>query len=61
MEVSYKHFCILGALTNPRCSTRTIKNGEHSSYRKYYYLSDAELPSGWKPYVRILSPILDKS
>lgn len=35
MEISYKGFCALGGLTNPRLSRRVCWNGSHS-YIKYF-------------------------
>jgi hypothetical protein len=35
MEISYKGFCALGGLTNPRLFSRAMRNGTHV-YIKYY-------------------------
>jgi len=37
MEITYKGFCALGGLNNPKCFTRNVYLGKHYMYTAYYY------------------------
>jgi len=36
-EITYKYFCTLKGLSNPRCSTQHVYLGKHYMYTRYFY------------------------
>jgi len=39
-EITYGYFFLLGGLTNPKCSTRSVYNGDVYMYRRYFKMFD---------------------
>jgi len=35
-QITYNYFCVLGGLSNPRCSTKSIYLGEYYWNTEYY-------------------------
>jgi len=41
-RISYKGFCALGGLKNPKCFTKPVYLGKHYMFTEYYYMTDYE-------------------